>query len=245
MSFDKFDIPHLSANNLNTFVNSPQAWVVSYLLKIKSETTDKMSRGNEVEALIHHYVQTGEILPNPHCIDAELLEELAAALPSKDYWYQHKIELNHLGTNVLPIPIIGYLDFYYPELGLIVDYKTTQMAPWQLSRGHKVQGALYCLATAANVRFDYIVYPKPLKKDPVTRRPSFAKSVLMDTYDIAEGRAVIREGYNGIVSLLSKCNSIEEVASKLPAPVTRKDEDKFEFGWDEITEKGAKQLWNF
>lgn len=43
-------------------------------------------------------------------------------------------------------PLIGYLDFYYPEHGLIVDLKTTGRMPSKISDAHARQGAVYSAA---------------------------------------------------------------------------------------------------
>jgi hypothetical protein len=46
-------------------------------------------------------------------------------------------------TDDWSIPFIGYLDFVYPEHGLVIDLKTTGRMPPQMSKGHQVQRAIY------------------------------------------------------------------------------------------------------
>lgn len=53
-------------------------------------------------------------------------------------------------------PLIGYLDFYYPEHGLIVDLKTTGRMPSKISDAHARQGAVYSAAKSNfEMRFCY------------------------------------------------------------------------------------------
>lgn len=46
-------------------------------------------------------------------------------------------------TDDWSIPFVGYLDFVFPDHGLIVDLKTTGRMPSVMSRGHQVQRAIY------------------------------------------------------------------------------------------------------
>lgn len=66
---------------------------------------------------------------------------------------QHKIDLTLEGVKA---PFVGYLDFYYPEHGLIVDLKTTTRMPSAVSPSHARQGAIYGTAMGNHeVRFAY------------------------------------------------------------------------------------------
>lgn len=69
---------------------------------------------------------------------------------------QRKIELLCNGDG-WKLPIIGYLDFYYPHHGLVVDLKTTMRLPSAMSDEHMRQGAVYRAAMGnANVKFLYV-----------------------------------------------------------------------------------------
>lgn len=55
------------------------------------------------------------------------------------------------------IPVIGYLDFVFPEHGLVVDLKTTLRIPSSLSSAHQRQGAVYSKACGNKaVKFLYV-----------------------------------------------------------------------------------------
>lgn len=68
---------------------------------------------------------------------------------------QKKIELT-CNLSDCSIPIIGYLDFYYPEKKLVIDLKTTMRLPSVMSHEHIRQGALYRAATGFETRFVYV-----------------------------------------------------------------------------------------
>ena len=55
---------------------------------------------------------------------------------------QKKVELLCKGEG-WELPVIGYLDLYYPKLGKIIDIKTTMAAPSNMSTEHLRQGAIY------------------------------------------------------------------------------------------------------
>lgn len=72
---------------------------------------------------------------------------------------QKKIELVCRGNN-FTIPIVGYIDFYYPEHNLIVDLKTTMRMPSQMPQAHMVQGSIYKKAENKDVKFLYVTPSK-------------------------------------------------------------------------------------
>lgn len=55
---------------------------------------------------------------------------------------QHKAEMLCKGDG-WELPVTGYLDFYYPQHGLIIDLKTTMRLPSEMSDEHMRQGAFY------------------------------------------------------------------------------------------------------
>lgn len=72
---------------------------------------------------------------------------------------QERIEFEITGDrNEWAAPIVGYLDLVYPELGLIVDLKTTLRLPGDhMSWGHKLQSAFYKQAKSNfGVKFLYV-----------------------------------------------------------------------------------------
>lgn len=69
---------------------------------------------------------------------------------------QKKIELVCNG-GAWSIPVIGYLDFHYPQHGLVVDLKTTMRLPSEMSNEHMRQGAVYKQAMGNHaVKFLYV-----------------------------------------------------------------------------------------
>lgn len=97
-----------------------------------------------------------------HAVD-ELAQYGAPDLGSATMIYgkmQHKVELTCNGDG-WSLPIIGYLDLYYPDHGLIVDLKTTMRAPSNMSDEHLRQGALYRQAKSnMGVKFLYVTGSK-------------------------------------------------------------------------------------
>lgn len=79
--------------------------------------------------------------------------------PGATYQPQHKVELKLDGV---PVPIIGYLDFVYPQHSMIVDLKTTHRVPSAISTSHALQGSVYAQAKGYEVRFAY-VSPKKIQ----------------------------------------------------------------------------------
>ena len=67
------------------------------------------------------------------------------------------------------VPLIGYLDFWYPQHNLVVDLKTTSKSPAKWSLSHGIQAAVYQKAVQAmtgkkpDVKFGYAL---TRKKDP-------------------------------------------------------------------------------
>lgn len=70
---------------------------------------------------------------------------------------QHKAEMMCRGDG-WDLPVQGYLDFYYPDKGLIIDLKTTMRLPSEMSDEHLRQGAFYKGAKGNNhaVKFLYV-----------------------------------------------------------------------------------------
>jgi hypothetical protein len=69
---------------------------------------------------------------------------------------QHKIEMTVKGDG-WDLPIIGFLDFVYPDLGLVIDLKTTLRIPSTMSSAHRIQQAVYSKAKGnTSVKFLYV-----------------------------------------------------------------------------------------
>lgn len=93
---------------------------------------------------------------------------------------QQKIEIN-MNFGDWSIPVIGYLDFVYPQHGLIVDLKTTLRMPSEMSMAHKRQAAIYSAAKGnQHVKFLYVT-----PKKAVWHEVDDIKPVLENTKAIA------------------------------------------------------------
>lgn len=73
---------------------------------------------------------------------------------------QKKVEVTCNGDG-FSIPIIGFIDFHFPRHGLIVDLKTTQKMPSEMSGSHLRQRAIYRKAFGnQDVKFLYVTPKK-------------------------------------------------------------------------------------
>lgn len=89
--------------------------------------------------------------------------------PEGSRQHQVKIPVRFAKGNDGTIDCLGYLDFYYPDLNLIVDLKTSKNAPRGWSLAHGIQASIYQRAIASTtgtvpeVKFLYVL---SRQKDP-------------------------------------------------------------------------------
>jgi len=168
--FEKHGLKHLSASQLNMFEACPSAWVAKYLFGHKftftvapqigvlvedvvaNTLTEKMGFDDAVKQAeetfnknnaLNTNAKDKERVSNIRDMAALAVEELKQyGKPDFPEEGQHKIELICNGDG-FTVPIIGYLDFVYPEHGLVVDLKTTMRMPSAMSKSHLWQGSLY------------------------------------------------------------------------------------------------------
>jgi len=170
-AFHTHGITHLSASSVNLFVAAPAMWACSYLMKKRTGVGPAAHRGTAIEAGVEAGL-FDPAMPVEECQkiaeakyhtltrlsgDGRIEKERAAIAPSvvhalaelrrygipaaaPDGDRQHKIERTLPGV---PVPIWGFLDFWYPGHGIIVDLKTTARIPSAISEPHARQGALY------------------------------------------------------------------------------------------------------
>lgn len=105
------------------------------------------------------------------CVALEQMRPLGKPELPPEGSAQHQISLNvrfaegEQGT----IPLLGFLDYYYPQHDLVVDLKTTAKAPSSWSTSHGIQAAVYEKAVSKltskknKVKFLYCL---SRKKDP-------------------------------------------------------------------------------
>jgi hypothetical protein len=169
--FAKHGIMHLSASSINLWVNAPDIWVARYLKGHRSAFGPAPRRGQCVEdAVLAMLKGEGEDAAINSATDAlrktfpsggDDVEKEAALIPDmardafdalKDYGVpefegegQDKIEIS-ANFDGWSIPVIGFLDFVFPALGLIIDLKTTTRVPSKMSAEHQLQRAIYARA---------------------------------------------------------------------------------------------------
>lgn len=165
-AFERHGLDHLSASSINLFVAQPAMWAMQKLLGHKSRVGAAAHRGTAVEAGVEMGL-FDPALPLEACQEAALarfnqLTALSAdpnvekeragiasavaialgelrqyGIPgSADGTRQHRIEVELPGV---PVPFIGWLDFWYPDHGIIIDLKTQGRLSSKISDPHRVR----------------------------------------------------------------------------------------------------------
>lgn len=187
--FEMHKIAHSSASAINKWADAPCAWVATYLYGRKSPFSAAAAAGVYAEDAVNDVLLHGMTEQDavdkaiakwnsrfPLSLDAKLTDRrdviplmVANALQElKQYGEperadgdkQHKIGIACNG-NGWKLPVIGYLDFYYPQHGLVVDLKTTMRMPSEMSASHGRQQAIYSAAMGnQSVKFLYVTPKK-------------------------------------------------------------------------------------
>lgn len=207
--FSKHNITHTSPSSLNMWNDAPDAWVAKYLLNAKfgfspsaragvlaeDAVVDVLARGMTQEAATTTAIETfaratlfdksektaarGEMIPG--MIDLALKELKQYGTPEFDECgKQKKININ-CRVDDWTIPVIGYLDLYYPQHGLVIDLKTSSRLPSEMSQGHLRQQAIYKAAMGnCAVKFLYVTGKKSAVYEPEDTSDTLAeiKSIL-------------------------------------------------------------------
>ena len=177
-------IAHTSASSLNKAVATLPAWALSYLYKIKEPMNPAIARGIASEDGVAEGVRDHR-RPIEDCVRLaqakfDRLMMMSPVPDDKKQMERKRIEgtvtgaideLRKYGTPTFPeagqqkisidldgvtVPTIGYLDFYYPDHGLIIDLKTVGRATSSIPAAHARQGAIYAAAHANHeIRFAY------------------------------------------------------------------------------------------
>lgn len=183
-AFQKHGIDHLSPSSINLFIAQPALWTCSYLMKRRTPVGPAAHRGTAIEAGVEAGLFDPE-MPVEECqkigeakfhsltrlsADPRVEKERAAVAPSiavalpelRQYGIpdkpedgrQHKIVRHMEGV---PVPILGFLDFWWPQHGIIGDLKSTSQIPSAISAPHARQGAFYTGHGAnTQVRMGYV-----------------------------------------------------------------------------------------
>lgn len=181
--FATHGIGHLSASSLNTYASQPAAWAMTYLLKRRLPVGASAHRGTAIEAGVSAGL-FDPAKPVEECIDVAhtTYDRLTALSGDPRREAQRKVvqdtvpvalaELRQYGVPTPPpegsqqhriskplgegLPdLVGYLDFYWENHGLVLDLKTTERVPGQISSSHARQGAGYVINTNQICRFAY------------------------------------------------------------------------------------------
>ena len=187
-AFERHGLDHLSASSVNLFVAQPAMWAMQKLLGRKSSVGPAAHRGTAIEAgvemglfdpaasieacqdlAIARFNQLTALSADPAVQKerANIAPAVATALAElRQYGIpeaaegnrQHRIEVLLPGV---PVPFIGWLDFWFPAHGIIVDLKTQGRLSSKISDPHARQGAIYHAAHGnAEIRFAYVTPQK-------------------------------------------------------------------------------------
>lgn len=185
-AFQRHGIDHLSASSVNLFIAQPALWCCSYLLKKRTAVGPAAHRGTAIEAgveagLFDPAMPVEECQKIAHAkfhsltrlsADPRIEKERAAIdgsvavalaelrqygvpdVPDAKFGRQTKLEIEVPGVAV---PVWGFIDFEWPQHGIIVDLKTSARIPSAISDAHARQGAIYSGPGAnTQVRFAYV-----------------------------------------------------------------------------------------
>tara|TARA_R100000541_G_scaffold6695_1_gene14290 strand:- start:2897 stop:3646 length:750 start_codon:yes stop_codon:yes gene_type:complete len=181
--FEKHGIKHLSASSINLWTNAPDVWVATYLFKKRGSMSAPAMRGICTEDAVSAFL-TGEMQKEAalekalakfdkmfFLADEKISKERAMIEPCMELTLQDleqygKPEFPEEGqvkisitakTSDFEIPVIGYLDFVFPDHGVVIDLKTTGRIPSTMSAEHQLQRAIYQQARGNQiVKFLYV-----------------------------------------------------------------------------------------
>ena len=184
--FDTFGIEHLSNSSISLFISNPAKWVLNYLHKIKSlmnaamlrgtvtdheigrQATEPLPMAESIQRAILEFDTTVKQLKKEKAFeidDAKELKEkqnLAKYLELAIPHYKNLGKANHqqkieLQLEEIPVPIIGFCDFTFPELGIVRDLKTTAKKPSEIPDSVNRQLSIYSTALEYVPLVDYVV----------------------------------------------------------------------------------------
>lgn len=191
--FEKHGLTHSSISQLNKWIGCPSAWVSHYLYGNRGGSSPAMWRGIFIEQAVADTI-TKKMLMDEAIKKAEEdydakfdfgddkiekersniqpMTELAVealepyGVPDfPEDGSQHRVSLTAKGKD-WSIEFMGFIDFKFPEHGLIVDLKTTGRMPGTMSIGHQRQRAFYAKANGnMAVKFLYVTPKKAEYKE--------------------------------------------------------------------------------
>jgi hypothetical protein len=249
-AFERHGITHLSPSSVNLWIAQPALWCAAYLMKRRTPVGPAAHRGTAIEAGVEAGLFDPE-MPIEECQkigeakfhtltrlsgDPRVEKERATVAPSiavalgelRQYGIpesagddrQHKIvrEIDGVG-----VPVWGFIDFWWPQHGIIVDLKTTSRIPANISDPHARQGAFYA-GTGGNseVRFGYV---------------SEKKIAVYVLKDIAAHMAAFVQGAQSIENFLSLSDDGAKLTRCLSPDLTS-------FYWSDASARAlAHEIW--
>ena len=192
--FEKHGLTHSSISQLNKWIGCPSAWVSHYLYGNRGGSSPAMWRGIFIEQAVADTI-TKKMLMDEAIQRAEAdydakfdfgddkiekersniqpMTELAVealepyGVPNfPENGDQHRVSMQAKGEG-WAIEFMGFIDFKFPEHGLIVDLKTTMRMPSTMSIEHQRQRAFYQKSSGNTaVKFLYVTPKKrEIKQD--------------------------------------------------------------------------------
>lgn len=179
-AFERHGVTHLSASQVNTWINAPSFWLLEKLLGFKGAMGCAAHRGSAVEEGVSIGLFDPQATPEA-CTEVALAvydkktalsgdarraqerdgipgmvrQGLALrehGIPIRPNGFQHKVEIQLDGVSV---PVIGYLDWLHADE--VIDLKTTFRVPSAMSEPHLRQASIYKTAHFdKRVRFFYV-----------------------------------------------------------------------------------------
>ena len=192
--FEMHGLEHSSISQINKWIGCPSAWVSHYLFDNRGGSSPAMWRGIFTEQAVSDTItnklpmaeaiaqaltdydakfdfgddkiekERGNIKPMTE-LAVEALEPYGVPEFPED-GSQHRVSMTAKGKG-WSIEFMGYIDFKFPEHGLIVDLKTTMKMPSTMAIGHQRQRAFYQKANGnMAVKFLYVTPKKvDMKED--------------------------------------------------------------------------------
>lgn len=179
-----YNITHTSPSSLNMWASCPGAWLAKYRFGHKfkfgvapqigilvekvvaNALLERMTLDQGIEQAEKEFNRNNALgvseKDRERVADIRAMSEIAYnelkqyGKPDFNGEEQHKVELTCKGDG-WELPVIGYLDFYYPEHGLVIDLKTTLRIPSTMTDEHRRQQAIYSKAKGnVGVKFLYV-----------------------------------------------------------------------------------------
>tara|TARA_R110000787_G_scaffold89337_8_gene189227 strand:- start:1078 stop:1830 length:753 start_codon:yes stop_codon:yes gene_type:complete len=192
--FEMHGLEHSSISQINKWIGCPSAWVSHYLFNNRGGSSPAMWRGIFTEQAVADTItnklpmneaiekaqadydakfdfgddsiekERGNIKPMTE-LAVEALEPYGVPEFPED-GSQHRVSMTAKGEG-WSIEFMGYIDFKFPDHGLIVDLKTTMRMPSVMAIGHQRQRAFYQKANGnMTVKFLYVTPKKvDMKED--------------------------------------------------------------------------------